>query len=101
MAWSGRSGVVADGVFYAHTPHFLDRREEDHPEATDERIRLVLEAPDQTESLQGDRYVCWRRIREAEEVVWWMKVVVVLNQSGPAILTAYEDDEVGVARWGR
>ena len=88
-------------MFYAHTPHFLERREIDHPEATDERIYLVLEAPDQTEPLQGDRYVCWRRIREAEEVVWWMKVVIVLNQSGPAILTAYEDDEVGVARWGR
>ena len=93
--------MVAGGVFYPHTPHFLAHREVDHPEATDERIHFELEDPDQIEPLQGDRYVCWRRIWEAEGAVWWMKEVVVLNQSGPAILTAYEDDEMRVARWGR
>ena len=47
--------VFARGNFYRHTPHFLRRRAETHTEATDERIRQVLENPDIEESGQGNR----------------------------------------------
>lgn len=82
-------GVVAGGVFYAHTPHFLERREVDHPEATDERIVAVLEEPEVPVLHQGDRRVFWRQIPEPGVEPWWMKAVVVDNLSGPAILSAY------------
>ena len=84
-----RPGVVADGVFYAYTLHFLERREVDHSEATDERIAAVLEEPEIPVLHQGNRRVFWRQIREPEVEPWWMKVVVVDNPSGPAILSAY------------
>ena len=48
-------GVFARGNFYRHTPHFLRRLAETHTEATDERIRQVLENPDIEESWQGNR----------------------------------------------
>ena len=91
----GQSGVVAGGVFYAHTPHFLSRREVDHPEATDERIATVLEEPEVVVPPQGNRRVYWRQIYEPGVEPWWLKVVVADNPSGPAILSAYrpEDDE--------
>jgi hypothetical protein len=89
-------GVVVRGRFYRHTDHFLQVREERHPEATDERIRHVLDEPEYIEAQEGDRYACWRRIQESETGGWSMKVVVVENPDGPAILTAYRPTELGV-----
>lgn len=86
--------MVAGGVFYAHTPHFLARRETDHPEATDERIIYVLENPEVTELPQGNRQVCWRQISELGAEPWWMKIVIVDNPTGLAILSAYNPGSV-------
>ena len=94
MASSGRLGVTVSGVFYSHTPHFLLRREVDHPEATDERIAYALESPDVSDPPQGDRQVHWKQISEPGTESWWLKVVVVSNSTGPAILTAYNPDKV-------
>ena len=95
MEPASRQGVVVGGVVYTHTPHFLSRREAEHPEATDERVAFVLEAADVSDSPQGNRRVYWGEIREPGVDPWWLKVVVADNPSGPAILSAYrlEDDE--------
>ena len=87
-----RAGVTANGVFYAHTPHFLESRELKHTEATDDRIYHVLESPEVVFPLQGNRRVYWSQIREQGSESWWMKVVVAENPGGPAILTAYRPD---------
>ena len=87
---------MAGGVFYAHTPHFLFRREENHTEATDERIVAVLEEPEITGPDEGNRRVFWGQIRDLGVEPWWLKVVVADNPTGPAILSAYhptEDEE--------
>ena len=89
-----RPGVVAGEVFYAHTPHFLRRRQRKHIEATDERIIYILEFPEVTVPLEGDRQVYWGRIQEPGIEPWWMKVVVVKNATGLAILSAYGPDRV-------
>lgn len=86
-------GIFAGGRFYRHTPHFLQRRAETHTEATDTRISQVLESPDMEEPLRGNRRLCWGQIRESGTEIWWLKVVVVENPSGPAILTAYNPDK--------
>ena len=90
------AGVFANGKFYRHTPHFLQRRAIAYPighsEATDERIRFVLENAEYTETVGPERYIVWGRIRESGADVWWMKVVVVENRNGLAVLSAYKDD---------
>ena len=88
-----RPGIVAGGVFYAHTPHFLLGREENHPEATDERIVAVLEEPEATGPNQGNRRIFWGQIRDPGVEPWWLKVVVADNATGPAILSAYRPTE--------
>ena len=88
-------------MFYEQTPHSLRTRIQRHAEAIDERIEFVLETPEFVEPLEGNRYVCWRRVRVTDTEERWMKVVVVENLSGPAMLSAYEDDEVGKTKWGR
>ena len=94
------SGVFANGRFYRHSPHFLERRAVPYPlghsEATDERIIYVLENPEHRETVGGGRYLFWGRIRESGADAWWMKVLVAENRSGPVIITAYEDDFIGV-----
>jgi hypothetical protein len=93
---SEQPGVVAGGVFYAHTPHFLETKKEGrHAEATDERIVFVLENPEQVVLLQGDRRVYWARILDPGVEPWWMRVVVVENRSGPAILSEYGPPDAG------
>ena len=86
-------GIFAGGNFYYHTRHFLQRRVETHTEATDERIRLVLENPDITESLLGNRRLYWGQISEPGTPPWWLKVVIAENPGGPAILTAYNPEK--------
>ena len=86
--------MVAGGVFYAHTPHFLSRRQEEHTEATDERIIHALELPEIVHPPEGDRQVYWGRIQEPGQELWWLRVVVVSNDTGPAILSAYNPDTV-------
>ena len=66
-----------------------------HSEATDERIVHVLENPEHTEDVGGGGHLFWSRIRESGTDVWWMKVLVVENSSGPAIISAYEDHFLG------
>lgn len=85
-------GVFAGGNFYRHTPHFLRRRAETHTEATDERIRQVLENPEVAESGQGNRRIYWGQIREPGTDAWRLKVVVAENVGGPSILTAYNPE---------
>lgn len=92
MASPEHSGVLVSGVFYAHTPYFLERRELKHTEATDDRIAYVLESPEVTYPPVGNRQVHWREIREPGSEPWWMKVVVANNPGGPAILAAYRPD---------
>jgi hypothetical protein len=92
-----RVGVVVDQQFYPFTPHFLAFRAEGrHRRATDSRIRQILTRPDFVETTSGNREVYWGYFREYN---WWIKVVLVDNPDGPAILTAYEDTERGQRRW--
>ena len=93
------AGVYANGRFYRYTPHFLERRSPPHPlghpEATAERIRFVLENPQYTQAAGPRRSILWGRIQDPGINPWWLKVVVVENASGPAVLSAYKDDPIG------
>lgn len=94
-----RPGIRFGGRFYQHTSHFLLKRAMPYPvghsEATDARIIHVLGNPEYTEHT-GDRHVYWGIIQEQETAPWWLKVVVVENSGGPAILSAYKPKEEDV-----
>ena len=89
-------GVYANGRFYRHTPHFFQKRAMPYPighsEATDARIIQALENPEYTEHI-GNRHIYWSRIHEPESPPWWLKIIVVENAGGPAILSAYQPRE--------
>ena len=93
MEQEERPGVIANGRFYWFTRHFLERRitDEDHQKATDELIGYTLSEPDYVNSPEGDRIVYWKIIEELNEDNWWLKVIIIENTSGPAVLTAYRN----------
>ena len=93
-------GVTVGGQFYRFTRHFLGKRAAgDHLEATDEAIISTLIDPDHGESPEGNRTVYWKLIGELNQH-WWLLVVIVNEDSGPQVLSAFENTEKGARLWG-
>ena len=99
MEQQERLGVVVNGRFYLFTRHFIENKTKGvHLEATDDLIIGALGEPDYAQPPEGNRTVYWKKIRKSRGE-WWLLVVAADEDSGPQVISTYENSEKGAKLW--